>query len=55
MADLATQMVLAVAPHLANDRPGATRARDFVVREIKKDAQGGTRREWEDVEHSLRG
>lgn len=46
--DLASQLVRAVAPELDSKS-----AAQYVLREIKADRKGGTRREWIDVSTSL--
>jgi hypothetical protein len=55
LSRLAAELVAAVVPELADQPTRHRQARDHILREIKADTHGGTRREWEDVERSLKG
>lgn len=55
LRSLAGELVNGVAPEIVQDEQHRDELQDWILREIKQDSHGGTRREWSDASSSLDG
>lgn len=55
LRSLAGGLVDGVAPGIVQDEQHGEELQDWILREIKQDSHGGTRREWSDASSALDG